>query len=108
MREQTPVRRASEGPDATSVKVQVFINGKFAKEGRLAQGGTTLSLIGLPKGTFKVAFVASTASGKTYEDTRTFHTCIPKINARNTSAAEPRRRRPRDRGGAPGAGPSRT
>jgi hypothetical protein len=58
------------------VKVQVFINGQFAKEGRLRSGGTTLSLIGLPKGTFKVEFVAFTASGKTYEDTRTFHTCV--------------------------------
>ena len=27
-------------------------------------------------GTFKVEFVAFTASGKTYEDTRTFHTCV--------------------------------
>jgi hypothetical protein len=60
------------------VKVRVFINGKFSKEGRLHNGATTLSLVGLPKGTFKVAFVASTASGKTYEDTRTFHTCVPK------------------------------
>ncbi len=60
------------------VKVQVFINGKFVKAGTLHNGGTTLSLVGLPKGTFKVAFVASTASGKTYEDTRTFHTCVPK------------------------------
>jgi hypothetical protein len=60
------------------VKVRVFINGKLTKEGRLHNGGTTLSLIGLPKGAFKVAFVASTASGKTYEDTRTFHTCVPK------------------------------
>ena len=60
------------------VKVRVFINGKFSKEGTLHGGATTLSLIGLPKGTFKVAFVASTASGKTYEDTRTFHTCVPK------------------------------
>jgi hypothetical protein len=58
--------------------VKVFINGGFVKAGRLHNGGTTLSLIGLPKGTFKVAFVASTASGKTYEDTRTFHTCVPK------------------------------
>jgi len=61
------------------VKVQVFINGKLVKEGRLHNGGTTLSLVGLPKGTFKVEFVASTASGKTYEDTRTFHTCVAKI-----------------------------
>lgn len=60
------------------VKVRVFINGKFSKAGTLHNGGTTLSLVGLPKGTFKVAFVASTASGKTYEDTRTFHTCVPK------------------------------
>jgi hypothetical protein len=60
------------------VKVRVFINGKLTKEGRLHNGATTLSLIGLPKGTFKVAFVASTASGKTYEDTRTFHTCVAK------------------------------
>ena len=67
-----------KGP-SNLVKVQVYINGKLAKEGRLHKGGTTLSLVGLPKGTFKVAFVASTASGKTYEDTRTFHTCVPKI-----------------------------
>jgi hypothetical protein len=61
------------------VRVQVFINGKFVKEARLRNGGTTLSLVGLPKGTFKVEFVASTSSGKNYGDTRTFHTCIPKI-----------------------------
>ncbi len=67
-----------KGP-SNLVKVQVFINGKLVKEGRLHNGGTTLSLVGLPKGTFKVEFVASTASGKTYEDTRTFHTCVAKI-----------------------------
>jgi hypothetical protein len=64
------------------VKVQVFINGKFTKEGKLRNGGTTLSLVGLPKGTFKVEFVAFSSSGKSYEDTRTFHTCIPKIKAK--------------------------
>ena len=67
-----------KGP-SNLVKVQVYVNGKLTKEGRLRHGGTTLSLIGLPKGTFRVAFVASTSSGKTFEDTRTFHTCIPKI-----------------------------
>jgi hypothetical protein len=67
------------GPSSLKlVKVRVFINGKLVKSGSLHHGGTTLSLLGLPKGTFKVAFVASTASGKTYEDTRTFHTCVPK------------------------------
>lgn len=72
-----------KGPKSLKlVKVQVFINGLFAKEGRLHNGGTTLSLIGLPKGTFKVEFVAFTVSGKSYEDTRTFHTCIPKIKTK--------------------------
>ncbi len=60
------------------VKVQVFINGKFVKEGKLHNGGTTLSLVGLPKGTFRVEFVAFSSSGHSYEDTRTFHTCVPK------------------------------
>jgi len=60
------------------VSIKVFINGKFAKAGKLTHGATTLSLVGLPKGTFKVELVASTASGKTYEDTRTFHTCVSK------------------------------
>jgi len=65
------------------VRVQVFVNGKFSKEGRLHSGGTTLSLIGLPKGTFKVEFVAYTSSGQSFEDTRTFHTCIPKIKPKH-------------------------
>ncbi len=67
-----------KGP-SNLVKVQVYINDKLAKTASLHHGGTTLSLVGLPKGTFKVELVASTSSGKTYEDTRTFHTCIPKI-----------------------------
>ena len=61
------------------MKVQVFINGKLAKEGRLRKGGTTLSLIGLPKGTFKVAFVASTASGENLRG----HAHVPHVHPEN-------------------------
>jgi hypothetical protein len=60
------------------LKVQVFINGKLKATGKIKKGATTINLRGLPKGTFKVAMIATTASGQTYEDVRTFHTCVPK------------------------------
>jgi hypothetical protein len=60
------------------LKVQVFINGKLKATSRLIKGHTTINLRGLPKGAFKVAMIASTSSGQTYEDVRTFHTCVPK------------------------------
>jgi hypothetical protein len=61
----------------TLVKVQVFINGKLVKEGHLSHRATTVSLVGLPKGTFNVELVTTSSKGLTYEDSRTFHTCVP-------------------------------
>jgi hypothetical protein len=57
---------------------QEFINGKLVKQGKLNKNATSVSLIGLPKGAYKVELVTFTASGSSYQDTRTFHTCVPK------------------------------
>jgi hypothetical protein len=67
--------RAPKGVKLVSVEVQ--INGKFVKKGKLSKHATTVSLIGLPKGTFKVALIAISSKGKVYEEARTFHTCVP-------------------------------
>lgn len=70
--------KAPKGVKLTSVEVQ--INGKRKLTAKLNKNrATTINLIGLPKGTFKVAMIAKSPSGQTYEDVRTFHTCIPKI-----------------------------
>jgi hypothetical protein len=60
------------------LKVQVFINGKLKATGKIRKGATTINLRGLPKGKFKVAMIATSSSGQTFEDVRTFHTCVPK------------------------------
>jgi hypothetical protein len=57
---------------------QEFINGKLAKQGKLSKHATSVDLIGLPKGAYKVELVTFAANGKSYEETRTFHTCVPK------------------------------
>lgn len=59
------------------VSVEVEINGRLVKKGGLSKGQTSLSLVGLPKGTFKVALITKSSKGQTYEDVRTFHTCVP-------------------------------
>jgi hypothetical protein len=58
------------------VSVEIQINGKTVKRGPLSKRRTTLSLIGLPKGTFRVALITKSSTGKLYEDVRTFHTCV--------------------------------
>jgi hypothetical protein len=63
---------------AKIVSYKEFINGKLVKQGKLNKNATSVSLIGLPKGAYKVELVTFTASGASYEDTRTFHTCVPK------------------------------
>ncbi|MGD1059295.1 MAG: Ig-like domain-containing protein, partial [Solirubrobacteraceae bacterium] len=63
---------------AKIVSYQEFINGNLVKQGKLNKNATSVSLIGLPKGAYKVELVTFTASGASYEDTRTFHTCVPK------------------------------
>lgn len=60
------------------LKVEVLINGKRKAVGSLKKGATTINLRGLPKGAFKVAMIATSATGQTYEDVRTFHTCVAK------------------------------
>jgi hypothetical protein len=60
------------------VSVEIFINGRLVKKGSLSNRQTTVSLIGLPKGTFRVALITKSSKGQTYEDVRTFHTCVPK------------------------------
>ncbi|HEY3866124.1 MAG TPA: hypothetical protein VGL54_08580 [Solirubrobacteraceae bacterium] len=58
------------------VSVEVLINGKLKKKGALSGHATTVNLAGLPKGTFKVALITKSSKGKTYEELRTFHTCV--------------------------------
>jgi hypothetical protein len=67
--------RAPKGVKLVSVEVQ--INGKFVKKGKLNEHATSVSLVGLPKGTFKVALITTSSKGKVYEEVRTFHTCVP-------------------------------
>ncbi|HEV3046811.1 MAG TPA: Ig-like domain-containing protein [Solirubrobacteraceae bacterium] len=63
---------------AKIVRFEEFINGKLVKSGHLTDRATTVDLIGLPKGTYEVELVTFTASGGSYEDKRTYHTCVPK------------------------------
>jgi hypothetical protein len=63
---------------AKIVSYEEFINGKLVKQGKLNKNATSVSLIGLPKGAYKVELVTFTSSGASYQDTRTFHTCVPK------------------------------
>jgi hypothetical protein len=63
---------------AKIVSYQEFINGKLAKQGKLNKNATSVDLIGLPKGAYKVELVTFAANGASYEDTRTFHTCVRK------------------------------
>jgi hypothetical protein len=67
--------RAPKGVKLVSVVIQ--INGKTVKTGRLSKDRTSVSLIGLPKGTFRVSLITKSSTGKLYEDIRTFHTCVP-------------------------------
>ncbi len=67
--------RAPKGVKLVSIEVQ--INGKFVKKGKLSKHATTVSLVGLPKGTFRVALITKSSKGKLYEEVRTFHTCVP-------------------------------
>ncbi|MGD0455345.1 MAG: Ig-like domain-containing protein [Solirubrobacteraceae bacterium] len=63
---------------AKIVSYQEFINGKLAKQGKLSKNATSVNLIGLPKGAYKVELLTFAANGASYEDTRTFHTCVRK------------------------------
>jgi hypothetical protein len=67
--------RVPQGVKLVSIEVQ--INGKTVKQGKLSKHGTTVSLVGLPKGAFKVALITKSSKGKIYEEVRTFHTCVP-------------------------------
>jgi hypothetical protein len=67
--------RAPKG--VTLVSVEVQINGKRVSKGKLSNHATNVSLVGLPKGTFKVALITKSSKGQTYEEVRTFHTCVP-------------------------------
>jgi hypothetical protein len=62
--------------NVTLVSVEIQINGKIVKRGTLSKRATTVSLVGLPKGTFRVALVTKSSKGKLYEDIRTYHTCV--------------------------------
>ena len=66
--------RAPKGVKLVSIEVQ--INGKTVTRGKLSKNGTTVNLVGLPKGAFKVALITKSSKGKTYEEVRTFHTCV--------------------------------
>jgi hypothetical protein len=60
------------------VSFEEFINGTLVKTGKLSKHATSVNLVGLPKGTFEVELTSKSSKGDTYEDTRTFHTCVPK------------------------------
>jgi hypothetical protein len=68
--------RGPKGVKLVSIEVQ--INGKFIKKTKLSKHATTVSLVGLPKGTFKVALISTSSKGKIYEEVRTYHTCVPR------------------------------
>jgi hypothetical protein len=68
--------RAPKGVKLVSVEVQ--INGKTVKKGKLSDHATNVSLVGLPKGTFRVGLITRSSRGKVYEEVRVFHTCVPK------------------------------
>jgi hypothetical protein len=68
--------RFPKGAKITSY--EEFINGKLAKQGKLSKHATSVDLVGLPKGAYKVELVTFAANGKSYEETRTFHTCVKK------------------------------
>jgi hypothetical protein len=63
---------------AKIVSYEEFINGKLSKQGKLKNNATSVDLIGLPKGAYKVELVTFAANGASYEETRTFHTCVAK------------------------------
>jgi hypothetical protein len=68
-----------KGPKGVKlVSFEEFINGTLVKSGRLSNRQTSVNLVGLPKGTFEVELTSKSSKGDTYEDTRTFHTCVPK------------------------------
>jgi hypothetical protein len=67
--------RAPKG--VTLTRIEVLINGRLKSKGTLTKRHTTINLIGLPKGTFKVSMVVTASNGKKYVDIRTFHTCVP-------------------------------
>jgi hypothetical protein len=58
------------------VHVEVFINGKRVHSGALSRRHTFVDLRGLPKGTFRVLLVTTASNGKSFADTRTYHTCV--------------------------------
>jgi hypothetical protein len=58
------------------VSFEEFINGTLVKSGKLSKHATTVNLVGLPKGTFEVELTSKSSKGDTYEDTRTFRTCV--------------------------------
>ena len=60
------------------VHVDVLINGKLKFAGKLDRKHTTIDLRGLPAGTFHVAMIVKSSTGRLYEDMRTFHTCVPR------------------------------
>jgi hypothetical protein len=67
--------RAPRGVRLSSVEVQ--IDGKPVKRGKLDRRLTTVSLTGLPKGAFKLAMIAKSSSGRLYEQLRGYHACVP-------------------------------
>jgi len=73
--------RFPKGAKITSY--EEFINGTLAKQGKLNKNATSVDLIGLPKGAYKVELLTFAADGASYEDTRTFHTCVPKKHKRH-------------------------
>jgi hypothetical protein len=60
------------------IKAVVLKNGKRVRTARTHTTRAGVDLRHLPKGTFKVRLTIRRASGKTYHQTRTYHTCVPR------------------------------
>jgi hypothetical protein len=65
--------RAPRGVKLASVEIE--INGKRVKRGKLSRKHATISVDGLPKGTFELALLARSSHGRLYEEIRGYRAC---------------------------------
>jgi hypothetical protein len=58
------------------LSAEVFINGVLKRRVRLTAGPGRIDLTGPPRGSFHIAMVLESSTGKLYEDVRSFHACV--------------------------------